>query len=172
MVSSHYPQEGFMKFLRFLDKNFELYICMTLITSMTLLIAVQVFMRYVMSDSLSWSEELARYIFIWLIYLGISYGAIIMRHIRIEAALGLFPARFRPYVVILGDVLFLIFSVYVSYIAYLTVARQMTIGQTSPALGMPMWVIYAAPCVGFALTAIREIQTIVWRLRHVYDKEA
>jgi TRAP-type C4-dicarboxylate transport system permease small subunit len=158
-----------MKFLRFLDQKFELYICMTLITGMTVLIAVQVFMRYVMGDSLSWSEELARYMFIWLIYLGISYGAMIMRHIRIEAALGIFPARFRPQVVILGDFLFLLFSVYVSYVAYFTVVRQMGLGQTSPALGMPMWIIYAAPCAGFAFTAMREIQTIVWRFRHIHD---
>lgn len=36
----------------------------------TLLIFVQVVMRYVFNNSLSWSEELARYVFIWQIWLG------------------------------------------------------------------------------------------------------
>jgi TRAP-type C4-dicarboxylate transport system permease small subunit len=144
---------------------------MVLITGMTLLIAVQVFLRYIMNASLSWSEELARYMFIWLIYLGISYGAMIMRHIRIEAALGVFPKKWRPYVVILGDVLFLVFSVYVCYVSCQTVMRQITIGQTSPGLGLQMWVVYAAPCVGFAFTAIRQIQTIVYRYQHLDDVE-
>ena len=155
-----------MKLLKFIDKYFELSICMVLITGMTFLIAVQVFMRYVMQQSLSWSEELARYMFIWLIYLGISYGASIMKHIRIEAALKLYPQKWRPYVIILGDFLFLCFAVYIAYVAWGNVSKQIMIGQTSPAMGIPMWFIYAAPMVGFLLTAIRQIQTIIYRFHN------
>jgi len=66
-----------------------------------------------MRNSLVWSEELARYLFIWLIYIGISYGAKIMKHIKIEAALGLFPKKVRPVIVIIGDILFLGFSLFI-----------------------------------------------------------
>ena len=62
------------KILKWLDDNIELYICVFLMSFMTLLVFVQVVMRYVFNNSLSWSEELARYTFIWLIYIGISYG--------------------------------------------------------------------------------------------------
>jgi TRAP-type C4-dicarboxylate transport system permease small subunit len=159
-----------MKILRFLNENFEKQICMVLISAMTVLIAVQVFMRYVLNNSLSWSEELARYIFIWLIYLGISYGATIMRHIRIEAALSLYPKRIRPYIVILGDVLFFLFAVYVSYVSYGNVVRIRIMGQDSPGLGLPMWCVYAAPMVGFALTAFRQLQTIHWRFKQLQQE--
>ena len=64
-----------MKVLKWLDEYAEISICVALLSAMTLILAVQVFMRYVMGASLSWSEELARYLFIWLIYLGISFGA-------------------------------------------------------------------------------------------------
>lgn len=154
-----------MKLLKLLDDKLEMTICIILMSGMALLLAVQVFMRYVMGASLSWSEELARYMFIWLIYLGISYGAKIMKHIKIEAALNLFPKHLQPYVVILGDVIFLLFALYISWSAYGLVKRQMMLGQTSPAMGMPMWILYAAPMVGFALTAIRQIQTIIYRFR-------
>lgn len=154
----------FMKPLRFLDDNLEKCICVFLMSTMSLLLAVQVFMRYVMSASLSWSEELARYVFIWLVYMGISYGARIMKHIKIEAALGLFPVRLRPYVVILGDVIFFCFAVYICQSAYFLVKKQMLLRQSSPAIGLPMWVVYAAPMVGFGLTAIRQVQTIIHRV--------
>ncbi|MBY5985944.1 TRAP transporter small permease [Halomonas sp. DP5Y7-2] len=155
-----------MKVLKWFDQYAEISICVVLMSAMTLLLAVQVFMRYVMGESLSWSEELARYFFIWLIYLGISYGAREMRHIKIDAALKLFPRPARPWVVILGDVLFLVFALYVVWTSWTVIERQMMLGQTSPAIGVPMWIVYAAPCVGFALTTARQVQSICWRIKH------
>ena len=160
-----------MKFLRLLNDKLEMSICIVLMSGMAILLAIQVFMRYVMSASLSWSEELARYMFIWLIYLGISYGAKIMKHIKIDASLGLFPVRIRPYIVIVGDVVFLLFSIYITYSAYTLVMRQIRFGQTSPAMGIPLWIVYAAPMVGFFLTAIREIQTIIYRVHMLKEGE-
>lgn len=160
-----------MKLLKFLDDNLEMYICIALLSIMTSVLAVQVFMRYVMQASLSWSEELARYLFVWLVYLGLSYGAKIMRHIKIEAALGLFPQKWRPYIVILGDFIFLGFAVFICMTAYTIVKKQMILGQTSPAMGMPMWFLYSAPLVGFALASIRQVQTILYRIRRLGIEE-
>lgn len=160
-----------MKLLKLINDKLEMSICIILMSGMSLLLFVQVFMRYIMGASLSWSEELARYMFIWLIYLGISYGAKIMKHIKIEATLMLFPEKMRPYVVILGDVIFLLFSLYITYSSYGLVKKQMRLGQTSPAMGLPMWIIYAAPMIGFALTAIRELQTIVHRFRALKQED-
>ena len=78
-----------MKVLKWLDANLEKYLCVVLMSVMTLIIFIQVVARYVFQNSLSWSEELARYIFIWLVYLGISYGCQMRKHIKIDAALQL-----------------------------------------------------------------------------------
>ncbi|MPW25411.1 TRAP transporter small permease subunit [Alkalibaculum sp. M08DMB] len=153
-----------MKILKALDDKFELFVCIILMTLMTCIIFVQVFMRYVMQNSLVWSEELARYIFIWLIYMGISYGAKIMKHIKIDAALGLFPRKVQPIIVIVGDLLFLGFALFITHSSYTIVQRQIGLGQSSPAMQIPMWIIYAAPMVGFAFTSIRQVQTIIYRI--------
>jgi TRAP-type C4-dicarboxylate transport system permease small subunit len=154
-----------MKLLKWLDNYFEITICITLMSVMTALLFVQVIMRRVFSYSLYWSEELARYIFIWLIYFSISYGAKIIKHIRIEAFLGIFPKKARPFVVILGDLLFLGFAVFIIFTASDLVRKQMMLKQESPAIHMPIALVYAAPCVGFVLTAIRQTQTIIFRIK-------
>lgn len=158
-----------MKLLKLLDEKLEMFICITLMSVLTIVLGIQVFMRYVMQASLSWSEELARYMFVWLVYIGISYGAKVMRHIKIDAGLYFFPKAWRRYVVIIGDIIFLIFSIVIVYFAWGLAVRQYMLGQLSPAMQIPLWIVYSAPCVGFALTAIREVQTIIYRIKHLGD---
>ncbi len=160
-----------MKILKLIDEYLEMSICVALISVIAVVLGLQVFMRYVMQNSLSWSEELSRYLFVWLIYIGIAYGAKIMRHIKIDASLYLFPKKWRAYVVIIGDFLFLIFCFIVIAYSVKLVNRQIMLSQTSPAIGMPMWILYAAPAVGFGLTAIRQVQTILYRIKIVKENK-
>ena len=54
-----------MKIIRWLDDNLEEALLIALLVTMTLLMGLQVFSRYILNASLSWSEELTRYLFIW-----------------------------------------------------------------------------------------------------------
>lgn len=157
--------------LTFLDEKLEMSICIVLMSVLTVVLGIQVFFRYVMGASLSWSEELARYMFVWLVYLGIPYGCKVMRHIKIDAGLYLFPKAIRRHIVILGDVIFLCFAIAIVYYAWGLEMKQIKFGQLSPAMQIPMWIPYGAPLVGFFLTAIREIQTIIYRVKHLKDPE-
>ena len=154
-----------MKLLRLVNDKLEIFICVILMSVMAVLLNIQVFMRYVVQNSLSWTEELARYIFIWLVYIGISYGTKISKHIRIEAALGIFPKKMRPFVVLAGEIVFMCFSFYICYRGWDIVQRQIRLGQVSPAMRIPMWVVYAAPMAGFGLTGVRVAQNIVSRVK-------
>ena len=60
-------------------------------------------------------------------------------------------------------------SIVIVYFAWGLAVRQYMLGQLSPAMQIPMWIVYSAPCVGFALTAIRELQTIIYRIKHLGD---
>lgn len=160
------------KVLKWLDENVELYLCVFLMSFMTLLIFLQVVMRYVFNNSLSWSEELARYVFIWLIYIGISYGCKLRKHIKIDAALYLFPKAARPYVILLGDILFIGFCMYIAYTGFFHSIHQMQYHMRSPALKIPFQYIYMSTVVGFGLAAIRQFQTIVYRIKCLKNGEA
>lgn len=57
--------------------------------------------------------------------------------------------------------LFLLFAIAMVYFGILVVGMQISSGQVSPAMGLPMQYVYAAPVLGFTLTAIRLIQKII-----------
>lgn len=149
-----------MKILRFLDENIEKMICVFCLALMSFIIVIQVFFRYVLNNSLSWSEELARYLFIWLIYIGISYGVKTDKHICVDAVYAMMPKKVKKPYAMIGYVLFLLFAVMLIYYGVIVVNMQITTGQVSPATGIPMQYVYVAPVVGFTLTTIRLVQRI------------
>lgn len=159
------------KVLKWLDDNAEMYVCIVLLGLFAVILFIQVVARYVFNNSLSWSEELARYLFIWLVFIGISYGAKQMKHLRIDVFLSIFPKKIRPYILILSDVIVLIFAAVVFYSACTTVSKYMKIHMASPAIGVPLWVVHSAAIVGYALTFIRQIQAIMWRLNALKHPE-
>ena len=160
-----------MKVLKFLDENIESIICVVLLACMSILIVTQVFFRYVLQNSLSWSEELARYMFIWLIYIGISYGVKMRKHICVDAVYAAMPKKVKPFYGIIGDLLFLAFAVLVVYYG-IDVMQQVTAqGQVSPASHMPMGIVYSAPWVGMILTSIRLIQNIAGDIKKIVKHE-
>lgn len=52
------------KILHWLDENLEEFLLVFFLIAMTLIMGIQVFCRYVLGQSLSWSEEITRYLFI------------------------------------------------------------------------------------------------------------
>ena len=76
----------------------------------------------------------------------------------------LFPEKIRPYVVLFGDLCVLAFAVYIVITGWELTVFQAQLGKTSPALGLPLQFVNAAPVAGFFLAAIRQIQTIFYRV--------
>ena len=146
--------------LNWLDKYFENTIAVILLVVMTAAIFLQVVSR-TFDYSIAWTEELARYCFIWLVYIGISFAVAKNSHIKIEAIAMLIDEKEKKYLSLFSDFVFLAFSVVILFKSTQMVANLYYLGQTSPALGLPMWIVYLAGPVGFALTSIRLIQQMV-----------
>ena len=160
-----------MKVLRFLDDRTEEIIVVTCLGIMTVVIGLQVFMRYVMQDSLSWSEELARYLFIFFIYAGISYGVKMRRHIRVEAFTMWMPARVQAVIKIIAQILFMAFAVIVIYYGYETSTRIFKLKQVSAALDLPMGYVYATLPFCYVMVAIRLLQQFPQLIADIFGKK-
>lgn len=146
--------------LKLLDQHFEEALMTLLLAVMSVLIGAQVFMRYVMGDSLAWSEELARYCFIWCTYLGVSYAVKTKAHICVEAAVAKLPVVARSWSRIVAHIIFIVFAALVVKEGYALTLKIFSFGQTSSALGLPMGWIYLAPTTGFGLVIFRLLQEI------------
>lgn len=170
-----------MKVIKWLDAHLE-EVCLVILSAiMVVIIFLQVFMRYVMENSLSWSEELARYCFIWLVYIGISYGVKKERHIKVDVLLLFFKNKGKTVLYIISNLLFLVFAIIIMIYGYGIAEKILQFGQTSPAIHIPMGLVYLATPVGMALTSIRLIQNLFklfsrlrdqdeWQLKTEYDR--
>ncbi len=154
-----------MKIIKWLDSNIERVILLVLFVAMTIITILQVFMRYVMQNSLSWSEEFARFCFIWLIYIGISYGVKRAKHIRVEAVLSLFERRGKLVINLIANILFLYFAIYATYYGFTIMNTIQSTGQVAPSLGVPMSIMYLGMPIGMLLTTIRIIQRSIYEIK-------
>ena len=138
------------KIINWIDEYLEEVLLVAALAAMAVIMGVQVFCRYVLGASLSWSEELTRYIFIWAGFLSVSYCTKKCISIKIEQFVALFPKR--------GKAMFKVVNHTFELILFLYLISAVANGQTSPAMGIPMYYVQAAPLVGFILSAIRVLQ--------------
>ncbi|ANU14572.1 TRAP-type transport system, small permease component, predicted N-acetylneuraminate transporter [Planococcus halocryophilus Or1] len=153
-----------MKILRWLDRHIEEALLILFSTIMVAVIFLQVVMRQ-FNNSLSWSEELARYSFIWLIYMGISYGVKKERHIKVDVALLLLREKGKIILTIIANLLFVVFAVFVIVYGFDIANQLLNFGQKSPANQIPMGLVYMATPVGMGLTLIRLIQNLIKHIK-------
>ncbi len=159
------------KLLHGLDEYLEEVLLVILLACMAVIMGIQVFCRYVLSMSLSWSEELTRYLFIWAGFLSISYCTKRCISIKIEQFVALFPKRGKALFKVINHTVELILFFYLLPFSWRYLNLAIAAGQTSPALGIPMYLVQAAPLAGFLLAAVRILQRWVIEWKTVWRKE-
>ncbi|WP_227935199.1 TRAP transporter small permease [Alkalihalobacillus deserti] len=153
-----------MKLIKWLNEYLEEYVLILLSILTVVIVFTQVFMRYVLGDSLTWSEEVARYLFIWMIYIGVSYGVKKGKHLGVDAFPMMFEKKGKLIIDMITTIAFFIFAVVISYYGFDIVLR---VTRESAALELPMGWVYAAPVVGMVLTAIRLVQKFIWQVKEL-----
>jgi len=122
---------------------------MLLMALLAVVLFIAVIMRYFFNLPLAWSEEVSRYAFVWLSFLGAEMCFRANAHVGVDLLVQTFPASLQNAVRRFGQVLAGLFllGLLVSGIS-VTLA---TSDQLSPALGIPMCLVYGAVPVGTAL---------------------
>ena len=124
---------------------------------MTALYAINVLVRALFPQfaaALAWIDEGARYMMVWIVFLAAGVALETGRHVLIDLLWQRWSERTRHAVFALIDIVGLSFSVFMVVLAIqltLFIARS---GQISPTLGVPAYVLYVAPAVGFASLAL------------------
>ncbi|WP_077307644.1 TRAP transporter small permease [Terribacillus halophilus] len=149
-----------MKLIRWVNRYAEESMMVFLLSVMVVIITAQVGMRFILGSSIGWSEELARYCFIWLVFIGISYGVKKQRHIKIDAFLRLLHAKQQIKLEIIVNILFLLFAIFLLIYGGKISTQIFMWGQRSPALQVNMGLVYMAAPVAMLLTSLRLTQQL------------
>ena len=135
------------------------------------LVFVQVVMRRVFNNSLSWSEELARYLYVWQTWLGVSYAARNGTHLRITMLKDRLPAKVQQVLEVFVTLVWLGFGIFVIYQGMGVVNTISSFGQKSSALKIPMQLCYLSVPVGMFLMCIRIVERTI-KDQFLHKKEA
>ena len=145
-------------------------VAVSLLAVTVALVILQVFFRYVLNSSLSWSEEAARYLFIWSAVLGFSSSVHAGRLFSFDMVARRLSARGR----LACAALFVVAAT--GFLWALVVAGSAlvagTASQSSPAMSLPMAVPYAALPVGGVLIALHFLAGLGTPARVAHDPVA
>ncbi|MFA6472555.1 MAG: TRAP transporter small permease [Candidatus Latescibacterota bacterium] len=126
-----------------------------LIMVMVLMVVAQILSRYLFHTSLSHTEELVRYLFVWATFLGAAGAAYRKRHLSISAGLNFLPEHTRKTVKVITFVCALVFAGLILLYGVRVVFLQWATGQMTAALGIPMWIVGLAVPFGALLLILR-----------------
>ncbi len=149
--------ETFKKIGRFYDKLEEILLASMLGVSVILIFA-QVIGRKVFNNSISWSEETTRYLFIWMIWLGTSLAQRGDSHIFVELFCNRVKGKKRFILDILIKLIWLAACVFFAVNGTEVVTSMMRRGKMATSLPwLPLWIVYFALPFSQAVLGIRLI---------------
>lgn len=134
--------------------------CVLLLIIMTILMFTEVVARYVFGSSFIWVEELTRYLFIWLTFISAAYVTATQAHIKVDAAISLFPKKAQPTIKRIGLLIWLVFSIMITYVGFDYSLTMLDVGGNSPALGLAKGIIYLGIPIGYLLMTIRLVMRL------------
>lgn len=151
-----------MNILRNIDKNAERWLLLTFYVMLVITMAIEVIRRELFAYSSIWGEEIVRYSFIYLAWIGAAAAVKERAHIRIDVILHYFGPRLKAVFYIFGDLVMLIVALVALYWSFETVHVSAKFGSVSHGLRISMvWFLMAVP-LGFSLMTWRLLQSL-WR---------
>lgn len=158
-----------MHFLRVLDKNAERWALLVFYVMLVLTMAIEVLRREVFSYSSIWGEEIVRYSFIYLAWIGAAAAVRERAHIRIDVVMHYLGPRAKALLYIFGDLVMLAVAIGALIWSFETVQVSFKFGSVSHGLRVSMvWFLMAVP-VGFSLMIVRLIQSLLRDFRSLRD---
>ena len=148
-----------MKLLKKLEGSFEEIIMGIFLIGMSLILLMQILMRMT-GNSLTWAEEVARYMYVWSVFLSVACTLRTGNVLKVDLIHQMLPAGVRKVLEIILDLINVALFGYLTYHAFFLVQSVQMSNQKSPALEIPMYLVYWIIPVGFALATLRSAQRV------------
>ena len=160
-----------MKVLKFLDQRLEEIFLVVLMTAAVIIVAMQIIGRKFTSTALPWSEEIARYIFLWLTWVGAAFATKERRHVMIDVVYNQLPKLGKRVCTIISTVVWIIFLAMMVRLSLKLPLSVASGGQIAVGSGLPMWVPYASIPTGMGLMLFRLLQNCYHDLKAIKEEK-
>ncbi len=139
-------------------------VLLVILSLMVIIVTAQIICRYIFFYSLSWSEELSRYLFAWLILIGACLGIEDRSSICIDVIENVTSGKTKKYIHILQYVI----SIIAVVILFFSACKLTQLGarQMSPAMGVKMSIIYVCMPIGFILMFLENVIKIIQIIKY------
>lgn len=158
-----------MDLLRKIDRNAERWALLVFYVVLVMTMAIEVLRRELFSYSSIWGEEIVRYSFIYLAWIGAAAAVRERAHIRIDVVMHYLGPRPKALLYIFGDLVMFGVALIALYWSFETVLVSSKFGSVSHGLRVSMvWFLMAVP-LGFSLMILRLFQSFLRDLRSLRD---
>jgi TRAP-type C4-dicarboxylate transport system permease small subunit len=141
-----------------------------LLAVMTVLVFLQVVLRYVFGHSIVWSEEVSRYAFVWASFMGASLASRWGIHVGVRILVDHLPKGAKRAIELTANIFILFFLCVAVYVGVQATFRAWN--QSTAVLQIPMAIPYSAIPVGCFLMLIQEVESVSKLLRGTQAKPA
>jgi TRAP-type C4-dicarboxylate transport system permease small subunit len=147
--------------------GFEDWVAFTIFWLMCLAVFLQFFTRYVLNDSFAWTEEIATYCLVAIVFIGAAMCVRLGRHIHVDFLFRYLPTGLARAVATAIDVIRTLFFAYGAYLVWQFMS--LIEGETMTTVNLPKNLVYGAVCIGFLLMFVRSVQVSVENWRRGYS---
>ncbi len=126
-----------------------------LLVVMTIVVFVEVILRFGFNMGMVWSDELVLHLSAWMVLLGASYGVKVGSHIGVDAAVRLLSSRARRVVTLVAIALCLVYCWLFIQGSWVYLQKVHKIGIKLEDLPITKWLAHSVLLIGFVLLAIR-----------------
>jgi len=135
-------------FYRILNRTLQV-LTILLLSVVTVMVPIEVFLRYLFGKSLYITEEFTRYLMVWVVFLASSLALREDAHISIGILVNRFRGRWRSWLNLIAHALLIIFLIFLMVEGIVILPFQ--IDQIIPSMGIPIFWFYLAIPVGSGL---------------------
>lgn len=145
------------------------FLLFLIVFAMLLMVCLQVFSRYVMKSPFVFTEELVRFLLIWLGLLGGSYAFGVKRHIALTLFFDKCKDAVKTIATIIIDISIFLLSLFVLIIGGLKLI-SVTLIQVSSVLAIPMWIVYIVLPISGIIIAFYQIYYILLQIFNIKEE--
>ncbi|MGD2270924.1 MAG: TRAP transporter small permease [Desulfobacterales bacterium] len=148
------------KYIGLIVNSFEVSVLVFCVAALGILLIANVFARTFL-QSIYFAEEVSKFLVMLTTFTGVSYAVRKARHIRMGAFLDAMPSKMEKTFIIIISLVSAVVMGIMTWFSYKYLINAMDMGHMTPALRVPKWTFYVIIPIGFGLSCIQYVRTII-----------